>query len=206
MTGLMRTARSLLLLCAISAVACDHASVPPPAEHEQDGGFFQDAGMEPDAGGESPGEPPELAGILQAHNEAREAEGVDLLPLSWDPELASIARAWAAACQDTKAPAGLLDHNGGRSDGYPGYVGENIYGASASPRPARAVESWMEERADYDYDTNTCSGICGHYTQVVWRGTTRVGCALADCSGLTFRYAVVCNYAPGGNLAGARPY
>lgn len=206
MKGLMKTALSpLLLLCALS-VACEHAVVPRCADAEPDGGACQDAGVEPDGGAESPGEPPELAGILQAHNEARAAEGVGLPPLAWDPELASIARAWAASCEDVQAPFGLLDHNQGRSDGYPGYVGENIHAASARTPPARAVESWMEERADYDYDTNTCSGVCGHYTQVVWKGTTRVGCALADCPGLTFRYAVVCNYAPGGNLVGARPY
>jgi hypothetical protein len=35
------------------------------------------------------------------------------------------------------------------------------------------------EAADYDYKTNRCRAGCGHYTQVIWRDTKELGCAVA---------------------------
>lgn len=52
---------------------------------------------------------------------------------------------------------------------------------------------------------NTCSGVCGHYTQIVWRATLKLGCAISHCPGQAFPNAIVCNYGPGGN-PGGRPY
>jgi pathogenesis-related protein 1 len=148
-------------------------------------------------------EPPGLEGTVAAHNAVRAEVGVE--PLTWDPDLAAIAAAWAARCIDDEAPSGLIDHNEGRSDTYPEYVGENIYGSSGQASGTDAVASWAEEEADYDYASNSCNGVCGHYTQIVWRATTKVGCALHDCAGLQFGSTVVCNYAVGGN-SGGRPY
>ena len=150
-------------------------------------------------------EPPALAGITQAHNEVR--SGVGVAALVWDPALAQVAQAWAEACVDNDAPSGLIDHNSGRSDTYPGYVGENIYGSSGTADPIQAVTAWADEVADYDYATNSCTAgrVCGHYTQVVWRTSTKLGCGVATCAGLRFGSSVVCNYSPGGNN-GDRPY
>ena len=36
------------------------------------------------------------------------------------------------------------------------------------------VRRWAAEVKDYDFDSNGCSGVCGHYTQVVWDESTRV--------------------------------
>ena len=149
------------------------------------------------------GEPAELAGILAAHNEVRAAHGV--APLSWDPELAAIARDWAAGCRDQDEPIGLIDHNPGRSDAFGSYVGENVYGSSGPTDGPAAVESWADEEPDYDHESNTCSGICGHYTQIVWAASTALGCGLHACDGLTYGFTIVCDYAPGGN-DGGRPY
>lgn len=151
------------------------------------------------------GEPPELAGITLAHNEARAKVGVP--PLEWDPALATIAKNWVQQCVDNEAPSGLVDHNAGRSSTYPVYVGENIYASSGTATGPGAVASWVSEAPNYDYASNTCASgkICGHYTQVVWRATTKVGCALYNCAGLTYSSTVVCDYGPGGN-DGSRPY
>jgi len=45
--------------------------------------------------------------------------------------------------------------------------------------PEKVVDSWGSEKADYDYANNSCTPgkMCGHYTQMVWRATTTVGCA-----------------------------
>ncbi len=66
----------------------------------------------------------------------------------------------------------------------------------------------MSEKQYYHHDTNSCDSgrVCGHYTQVVWRNTTKVGCAVYTCAGLQYGATVVCNYGPGGNTSGRRPY
>ena len=164
-----------------------------------------------DGSGGAPGgtdEPGELAGITLAHNEARAAvqSATPLPSLIWSPELAATAAAWVAGCRDRDAPIGLVDHNEDRSSGHPYYVGENIYASSAQPDAQDAVRDWVSEQADYDYASNACGGVCGHYTQVVWRDTLEIGCAVGDCPGLQFRGTIVCDYGPGGNVNGERPY
>jgi pathogenesis-related protein 1 len=165
-----------------------------------------DAHVTPDAPG-GIGEPPELAGITLAHNQVRAAVVTTpgIPPLVWNEDLEATAAAWAAQCIDNAAPAGLIDHNPDRSVGHPYYVGENIYGGSGQPTAQQVVDLWVSEEGNYDYATNTCSGVCGHYTQVVWRTTAEIGCAMHDCAGLTYRYSVVCDYGPGGNN-GNPPY
>ncbi len=81
-------------------------------------------------------------------------------------------------------------------------MGENIYGASGSATPQGAVSSWMSEKSDYDIATGQCSGTCGHYTQVMWAATTKLGCGISNCAGLKFGNSIVCDYAPGGNTGG----
>ncbi|HLL20701.1 MAG TPA: CAP domain-containing protein [Kofleriaceae bacterium] len=153
-------------------------------------------------------EPAELAGITAAHNAVRAMVQTQpaLAPLAWDASLAATAAAWVAQCKDAEAPAGLIDHNANRSNGHPFYVGENVFGASGSASAQQAVMSWAAEKANYNYATNACSGICGHYTQIVWRATLKVGCAKGTCPGLTYGSTIVCNYGPGGNVNGAKPY
>lgn len=158
----------------------------------------------PDAPG-GIGEPPELAGITLFHNQARAGVGAGIPPLVWNEDLEATATAWAAMCVDNTAPAGLIDHNPNRSDGHPYYVGENIYGSSGQPNAQAVVTAWVSEESNYDYPSNSCSGVCGHYTQVVWRETQEIGCAMHLCPGLTYGYGVVCNYGPGGN-DGSQPY
>jgi uncharacterized protein YkwD len=148
-------------------------------------------------------EPPGLEGTLAAHNDIRGGLGIE--PLAWDAALAATAQAWADQCVDLAAPFGFIDTNPDRSDGYPWYVGENAYGSAGSASGVNAVALWAGEVQNYEYDTNTCSAICGHYTQIVWAATEFVGCGISSCPGLTFGNSVVCNYGPGGNTGG-RPY
>jgi hypothetical protein len=126
--------------------------------------------------------------------------------LEWEPALAATAAAWVAQCIDQMAPTGLIDHNPNRSDGHPYYVGENIYASSGTADAQGAVTSWTNEKSNYDYASNTCTGVCGHYTQVVWRDTVKLGCAIGNCPGLQFGSSIVCDYGPGGNIGGQRPY
>jgi hypothetical protein len=157
--------------------------------------------------GSNSGEPANLAGILAAHNTVRAMvqTSPELAPLTWNADLAATAAAWVAKCTDTDHN-GLVDHNDGRSDGHPYYVGENIYASSGTASGPDAVTSWAAESAHYTYSTNTCNGVCGHYTQIVWRDTLEVGCALGTCAGLQFPSTIVCDYGPGGNISNQKPY
>jgi pathogenesis-related protein 1 len=168
-------------------------------------------GDDPPPAVDAPSEPSELAGIMQRHNDVRAMVSTadPLPPLVWSPQLAATASAWIAMCSDQLAPAGLIDHNTDRSNGHPYYVGENIFGAGGTPdfgTVEKAVTQWASEGANYDYASNTCNGTCGHYTQLVWRATRELGCAVRDCPSLTYRASLVCNYGPGGNLGSDRPY
>jgi pathogenesis-related protein 1 len=128
--------------------------------------------------------------------------------LVWDDGLADIARAHAEECR--------FEHNTDAGSGYPGSVGENLYiRGSASVTPADVVGLWAAEAQAYDYATNSCEPgkVCGHYTQLVWRETTRLGCGEAFCTDIAVGGSiwsegllVVCNYSPAGNFSGRRPY
>jgi uncharacterized protein YkwD len=146
-----------------------------------------------------------LKGITALHNEARRDlqphPKTPLPPLEWDEELAKGARDWASRC--------VYKHSG--KD-----VGENIYAsAGADTKPADVVANWRGERANYKYKSNTCARgkTCGHYTQLVWRGSQHLGCAQKTCtkgspfgSGFPTWQFWVCNYDPRGNINGERPY
>lgn len=152
-------------------------------------------------------EPPAVAGITAAHNRVRARVGVP--PLQWNSQLAEVARRWANACVDRDAPRGMLDHSSGRSELFPGPLGENLHATTGPvPNPSEAVADWAAEVKDYDHARNTCrdGAMCGHYTQVVWRTTREVGCAVGSCPRLRFRGTLVCNYWPAGNWVGERPY
>jgi uncharacterized protein YkwD len=142
-----------------------------------------------------------MVGITAAHNAARAA--VDpaprtaLPPLAWSSHIAGVAQAWANRC--------VFEHSGGD-------FGENLYATTGDGNAAEVVDSWVSEKESYDYANNSCSDVCGHYTQVVWADSQRVGCAVADCTnggpfgGSGSWELWVCNYDPPGNFIGERPY
>ncbi|XP_062177937.1 pathogenesis-related protein 1-like [Alnus glutinosa] len=130
---------------------------------------------------------------LKAHNDARRAVGVPAL--TWDNKVAAYAQKYA----NKRIGDCSLVHSGGP-------YGENIAWGSADLSGTAAVKLWVDEKANYDYNSNTCAAgkVCGHYTQVVWRNSVRLGCAKVRCnSGGTF---IGCNYDPPGNFNGQRPY
>lgn len=130
--------------------------------------------------------------FLNVHNAARAAVGVQ--PMTWDNSVAVYAIDYAnQRSNDCK-----LLHSGGP-------YGENLAMSTGNLSATDAVEMWIDEKTDYDLKSNTCASghTCGHYTQVIWATSTRLGCAKVGCGhGGTF---VVCNYDPPGNFVGERP-
>ncbi|HEY5949363.1 MAG TPA: CAP domain-containing protein [Kofleriaceae bacterium] len=154
------------------------------------------------------GEPANLTGITLYHNQVRAAvqTTTPLPPMQWDPNLAAYAAQWAAMCKDGgDSVNGLIDHDPNRTN-VAGYdvIGENIFGAGGTATAKGAVDSWASEAVNFTYP-NTCNGICGHYTQIVWRTSVHLGCALQVCPGLQYGNTIVCDYGPAGNSGGA-PY
>ncbi|KAJ9175049.1 hypothetical protein P3X46_013635 [Hevea brasiliensis] len=130
---------------------------------------------------------------LNAHNQARIHVGVG--PLTWDDKVAAYAQNYA----NQRISDCNLVHSGGP-------YGENLAWGSGDLSGTDAVKMWVDEKAYYDYNSNSCAPgqMCGHYTQVVWRDSVRLGCAKVTCnSGGTF---IGCNYDPPGNYIGQRPY
>lgn len=140
-----------------------------------------------------------LAGLTDAHNQIR--EGVALSALEWSDSIGGFAQAWAdhlATENECK-----LAHR--PSDGpFAQKYGENIFLKSGPSNVAEVVGMWAAEASDYDHPTNTCSGICGHYTQIVWAATQHLGCGYRQCDGGGEIW--VCNYDPRGNYYGQSPY
>ncbi|KAH9287170.1 Venom allergen 5 [Echinococcus granulosus] len=87
--------------------------------------------------------------------------------LQWSAELEASAQRHADTCQFAH------DSNEARRTAKWDWVGQNI---AYSSSVAENVEMWFNEYKDYNYRSNYCSGICGHYTQLVWANTTHVGC------------------------------
>jgi len=130
--------------------------------------------------------------MLRSHNEVRRQAGVR--PLAWSDRLTAQAQDWA----NTLLASGKFAHRPHSA------TGENLFeirGASATP--AEVVAAWAAEASDYDYGSNLCHGMCGHYTQLIWKTTKEVGCAVAKSGN---REVWVCEYAPPGNYIGQRPY
>ncbi|KAH7518525.1 hypothetical protein FEM48_Zijuj09G0180900 [Ziziphus jujuba var. spinosa] len=132
--------------------------------------------------------------FLNAHNLARASVGVG--PLTWDNKVAGYARNYA---NKRKGDCKLVHSRGPYGEDILVWSRGDLSGVAA-------VNSWFKEKVNYDYNSNSCTNgkQCRHYTQLVWKKSTRLGCAKVRCNnGGTF---ITCNYDPPGNSAGQRPY
>jgi Cysteine-rich secretory protein family len=131
----------------------------------------------------------EISDVLAAHNKVRVE--LHLSPLTWNCELADFAQAWAKN--------GVFDHREGTD------FGENLFVAtSATVAPGAAIQQWLAEKPFWNNQRSTCQAgtICGHYTQLVWRKTTEIGCGINRNTPGQFKTLMVCNYNPAGNFNG----
>jgi cysteine-rich secretory family protein len=135
--------------------------------------------------------------LVAAHNVERAMARVP--PLSWDASLA--AQAWSYA--RLLAATGTFRHSDRRSRGG---TGENLWmGSRGAYSIEQMVSGWTSERrmfvpGTFPFVSRTRSWEdVGHYTQMIWPTTTRVGCAVASARG---NDVLVCRYGPAGNVDG----
>jgi hypothetical protein len=139
--------------------------------------------------------------LLAAHNRERDLAG--LPPLRWDPALAAGAAEWGEAL----AASGAFEHSEADPDDP---EGENLWaGTRGAYSPEAMVGGWIEEKKYFrpgTFPDNSLTGDfedVGHYTQIVWRDTDRVGCALAAGAE---EEVLVCRYRTAGNVEGEAPF
>ncbi|XP_077626359.1 glioma pathogenesis-related protein 1 [Crocuta crocuta] len=131
----------------------------------------------------------------------------DMLYMTWKMSIHGGAKTWARNCQ--------FKHNVELHSSYKlhpnfSFVGENIWAGSLSLfSVSSAIADWYDELQYYDFRTHKCTQVCGHYTQVVWAASYKVGCAVQYCSsvygtGISNGALYICNYGPGQYRS--RPY
>lgn len=133
--------------------------------------------------------------ILSYHNEARAS--VNVPPLNWSRTLSKHAATWAATLANKGCSLRYSQDS---------IYGENLFIGSSDQAVIDAVESWENEKSDYSGQPLNKSvwSVAGHYTQMVWRNSTELGCAkVVACDD---KLIVICNYAPSGNHIGEKPY
>ncbi|XP_073679585.1 peptidase inhibitor 16-like [Garra rufa] len=147
----------------------------------------------------------EKSTIVNMHNELRskvQPSAAFTQKVVWDETLRLVAEAYAAKC--------IWNHNPELEDLT---MGENLFVGTGPFNVTKAMLDWFGEHEDYDYETNNCheDKMCGHYTQMVWADSNKIGCATHLCDkleNLDFEKAtlLVCNYYPQGNFEGQKPY
>jgi len=120
-------------------------------------------------------------------------------PLDWDCSLAEGSQKWA----EELAKLGYLKHSEGN-------YGENLYmyysSTGNTPPLSEAIKSWYSEKKNFEYGNKYwCKSgtICGHYTQLIWKDTKKIGCGKAKNGNKVY---IVCRFYPAGNWIGEQPY
>jgi pathogenesis-related protein 1 len=138
---------------------------------------------------------------LDFHNKVRKEVGVP--PLEWSVELSAYAQEWA----DQLASQGCKPKHRPHSGQWKQQHGENIFwGSKNSFTALYASEGWYSEIKDYVHGPLRADSWAkaGHYTQMVWRSTTKMGMGVAECS--NGGIIIVANYNPAGNFMGEKAY
>ncbi len=139
--------------------------------------------------------------MLSAHNDARAAVGVG--PVAWDTKLSAAAAAYAREL----AANGRFEHSSSASRPD---QGENLWaGTTRAYSFEQMAGGWIDERryfiaAVFPHVSTTGNWQdVGHYSQIIWRNTTRIGCGIASNR---HRDILVCRYSSPGNFTGQRVF
>eukprot|EP01084_Bolivina_argentea_P231497 390384_1 len=156
----------------------------------------------------------------------------DMNYLIWDDGLANVAQTYAESCpglnhNGNRGIEYLSQRDAGNVKWGPDTqyrsnacsnqncisIGENL-AVRSSPYTVSNIVSqiesgWYDEWQEWSYGNHNsgCSGVCGHYTQMVWANTRYVGCGYSNgCSSGGWASVFLCNYFPAGNFNSIPPY
>lgn len=138
-----------------------------------------------------------MIAIYKGHNAERALYGSP--PLVWDPSLATGAQDYA---RQLTTLGRVHASREGRKD-----IRENLLQSLNGQRsPEEMIRVWAAEKQDFKYGvfpdisrTGDWSRV-GHYTQMIWPTTTRIGCAIHSDARFDW---TVCRYSPPGNRDGS---
>ncbi|MEO9532073.1 MAG: CAP domain-containing protein [Crocinitomicaceae bacterium] len=134
--------------------------------------------------------------FVDRHNYYRKKVGVP--PVVWDDDLAAYADKWAQRL----ALKCEMKHRS--KDNY----GENIYWHSGESNEVKVVDKWAAEEKYFNHNDlfyrKGKSSKYGHYSQIIWRKTKRIGAAVRTCK--NGGQIWVCNYDPPGNYVNQKIY
>ncbi|GFW15590.1 hypothetical protein TNCV_4657281 [Trichonephila clavipes] len=104
----------------------------------------------------------------------------------WDDRLEHLAQVWADGCE--------FRHGKPQGMSYPGAYGQNLY-IGGDPTGYLSMWMWYEEYVHYDLRKDYCKPgeQCGHYIQLAWAPSKRLGCGITKCG---IKYLIVCHYYP----------
>ncbi|XP_048338872.1 serotriflin-like [Sphaerodactylus townsendi] len=149
----------------------------------------------------------QLMEIIDLHNALRrnvDPPAKNMLKMSWNEEAAANAQAWADECTLNHSPKArrVVGRN---------QCGENLFMSSGPSNWTNAIISWYNENKFFKHGVGATpeGAVIGHYTQMAWYSTYKMGCGSAYCPNQpTFKYYYVCHYCPAGNIQGriATPY
>lgn len=139
--------------------------------------------------------------LLAAHNAERQRLGIK--PLVWSAKLAEHAKKWSQSL----AVSDMMEHSVSAADGS---EGENLwFGTKDDYSPDEMVGFFVDEGKMFkrgvfpEVSTTGRWEDVGHYTQLIWKDTREVGCAITSNPR---RDVLVCRYSPMGNIVGQKAY
>ncbi|XP_004078447.2 cysteine-rich venom protein pseudecin-like [Oryzias latipes] len=140
----------------------------------------------------------EIVDVHNAFRRAVEPPAADMLMMSYSEELAVSAQAWVDKC--------VLDHGPPSSRMLNGYeLGENLFYSTSPMLWKSIINAWYKEVSHFAFPNASTNGKpVGHYTQVVWNSSYKVGCGVTLCSNNIYLYG--CHYYRAGNFKRWPPY
>ncbi|KAF7975783.1 hypothetical protein HWV62_8601 [Athelia sp. TMB] len=133
----------------------------------------------------------DINAYLNGHNSNRTIH--DASPVTWNQTMADKAQTWANNC--------VFEHSGGSL----GPWGENLSAGTGDYPIADGILAWTNEVSVFN-PSNPSAEAALHFTQVVWKATKQIGCAVASCPNMFPGYGAanfyVCEYYPPGNVGG----
>jgi hypothetical protein len=138
--------------------------------------------------------------LLALHNAERAALGISALV--WDPALAEAAAGYGPSL----AARNRLAHS---DPGTRPGQGENLWmGTRGAYSLEEMVGDWAAEKKLFrpgvfpqEVSASRHWSDVAHYTQMIWPGSERVGCALHSAAGWDY---LICRYSPAGNVVGRK--